>query len=799
MAVNAAEFAVQLTANNQAQNVVNGLADSFLNLPTAARVGIAAAAASVAVLTKAVFSLGQSFDDTYDGIRIGTGATGDALEELKDTFRGVVADVPTDFATAGEAIASLSTLTGATGESLEALTEQVLNASRVMGEDGTATAELYGQALRQWNLSAEEGVDNLDALVAATQQYGVPLNQLISQTTEYGVVLQNAGLDMLQTADFFGRLEAGGIAVSRVMPGLNQAFRRWAAANLDIASTLDETIKAIRDATTDAEGLVVATDAFGAEGAQRLSVAIRSGMIPDLEAWGATLVDAQGTIEGLTEATDDAAETWALAWNRIGLAFEPIAATVFDAVANFAEATLPAFASAIEQAGDDIGGFTLAWDALDTVMDASVGIISKTADELDQLARSTRTLNSLSSDFIADRIDSIAAGQREVEQLQELATFLAAVAEGQDEGRRAGLAAADAAREQATAVEEAVSGWFQLGEATDDGNSVLESTLPIFFSTVLALREYEQGLIDAANAKEIFINAGRGLGRALAREIDALLDAEEDLQRRGIAAFRSTLATVQGFTGTGILTPSGRSAVLQGDFESVTQRTAEPARRGGGGGGAGVRARLEELELPLATAQRGLDFVSQALGRFGLQSGDVESILTDLADRGLLPTIDRLALLEETLIDGGLAGDVLAEALAAAARAAGDLDESLQPLRDMAKDLGFAERALRVFGLDPEQIEELVGRLQSQGLLPTVPRLGLLEETLRAGGFQGAGLGGLLQGAANAPAAGGANVRFFPTAQPIEVILNLDGEELVREVIVPRLVEREATEVDVGF
>src|SRR5690606_20431829 len=110
----------------------------------------------------------------------------------------------------------------------------VLEASRLLGEDGAANASAFGKAMQQWQLPAERAPTLLDSLFAATQQYGIGLNTLIGHLNSYGPVLKNANFSTEEAAEFFSRLHASGISVSRVMPGINAAFRRWADEGKDL-------------------------------------------------------------------------------------------------------------------------------------------------------------------------------------------------------------------------------------------------------------------------------------------------------------------------------------------------------------------------------------------------------------------------------------------------------------------------------------------------------------------------------------------------------------------------------------
>ena len=132
----------------------------------------------------------------------------------------MAASGPDAFEKVAGAVAKLNITTGAAGGPLQALSRQVLDASRLLGEDATKNAEAFGRALTQWQRPAKEGGQLLDFLFAKSQQYGIGLGVLIGQLTEFGSVLRNAGFSLEETADLQGRLAAAG-----------SSSRRWPRAS----------------------------------------------------------------------------------------------------------------------------------------------------------------------------------------------------------------------------------------------------------------------------------------------------------------------------------------------------------------------------------------------------------------------------------------------------------------------------------------------------------------------------------------------------------------------------------------
>jgi len=285
----------------------------------------------LAAMGGAALASAVKIDTALKQIQIGTRASETAMVGLGESFRDVLRAVPTDVGTASAAIADLNTLTGATGSTLTDMATKVLDASRMLGEDGAGNAQKFGKFLNQWSIDAENAGPKIDGLFKLTQDFGIGLGTLLEQLNTYGPVLQNAGMSSEQAAEFMAKLSASGIAISRVMPGINAAMRKWAASNIDLQDGLSYTVDRIKNAKTETEALTLATNVFGAEGAQRLVTAIRNGAI-ELDNLGASLEGATGTIESTSGATLSFGDRLTLLKNNAMLAFEPIGVQLLGAL-----------------------------------------------------------------------------------------------------------------------------------------------------------------------------------------------------------------------------------------------------------------------------------------------------------------------------------------------------------------------------------------------------------------------------------------------------------------------------------
>jgi len=291
-------LAYSLVAEDKTAEGLNAAQSRIQGISKAAGIG----GAAMTGIGAAMLVASEEVNSAYHDIQIGTGATGEALNELRGSFDNIYGSIPAGADAVGGAIANLNTYTGATGETLEDLTTKVLNVSRMMGEEGVGNAAAYGQMLNQWGLSAEEGANKMDGMFAVCQKTGLGFGELVTELNKYGPVLQNAGYSTEEAADLFGQLNTAGIDVSRVMPGLNKSFRTWADEGKNGQEELAKVVDEMKNAETSADALNIATNTFGAEGAQRLLTAVNQGAF-ELEALGVVSGETSGLINQTADET----------------------------------------------------------------------------------------------------------------------------------------------------------------------------------------------------------------------------------------------------------------------------------------------------------------------------------------------------------------------------------------------------------------------------------------------------------------------------------------------------------------
>lgn len=315
-------------AEGAGEKASSGIASKFSGIggKLSSVMGIGAAV-GLAGIGAAALKIGSDFDDAFDKIRTQTGATGDKLDGLQDSFKTVFAGVPTSSGEASEAIGTLSQRLGLTGAPLEGLSKQVLELSRITGTDLKGNLDSVSDLFVNFGVAAGDQGPKLDELFRVSQATGVSVKDLASGMAGSGAVLRQVGLGFEDSAALIGTLGKAGLAAGDVMPALSKSLATAAKEGKDAKSVFADTFNAIKGAPDDTAAASAAMDVFGAKAGPKLAALVREGKLSyeDL----AKSITANGdTIMKASEDTQDFPEKLKMLGNQAKLAFEPLASQV---------------------------------------------------------------------------------------------------------------------------------------------------------------------------------------------------------------------------------------------------------------------------------------------------------------------------------------------------------------------------------------------------------------------------------------------------------------------------------------
>jgi len=317
-----------LTSMTAVERKAGGLGSSMAGLGTAAAAaGVAIGAAAIGAGI-ALYGIGSSFDEAYDKIRVGTGATGRRLEGLQQSFRNVAADIPASFGDVSTAITDVNRRLGLTGPQLETVSGQMLNLSRITDTDLGSNLQNLTRVFGDWGVQADQMPSVMDQMFRATQQSGVGLDQLSSQVVQFGAPLRNLGFSFSDSVAMLSQFEAQGVNTSTVMSGLRQGLRNFAEDGEAPADAFRRFVDGVRDGTLD---MTDAMETFGGRAGADMFAAISEGRF-DFDQLSASISNGTDTINQAAHDTEDFGEKWQRIKNRVFLALEPVAMRVFDAV-----------------------------------------------------------------------------------------------------------------------------------------------------------------------------------------------------------------------------------------------------------------------------------------------------------------------------------------------------------------------------------------------------------------------------------------------------------------------------------
>ena len=289
---------------------------------------------AVGAAGKAAYDIGAQFDDAYDTIRAGTGASGAAFEELQDSMRKVAGEsigVGSDMGAIGSTLADLNTRLGLTGEPLEKMTAQFMQLQN-LGVD--ADINEVSKAMSGFGIEAKDMPAALDELFQVSQATGLTITELSQSAVKAGPVLRGFGFSMADSAALVGQMDKAGLDADKTLQSMQRALAEFASEGRDAPEALKETIGSIEElinAGDDAAAIDMAAGIFGTRGAAQFVDAVKTGTLSVddfMDATGAT----SDTIGGLAEETADFSERWDQFKNQAMLALEPIAAAVFDSL-----------------------------------------------------------------------------------------------------------------------------------------------------------------------------------------------------------------------------------------------------------------------------------------------------------------------------------------------------------------------------------------------------------------------------------------------------------------------------------
>lgn len=342
---------------DKAKAAADDAGTSFHDIGAKLKTGMTVAAGAVAGGLAGLVKVGTTFDNTWDTVRAGTGATGEAFEALKENIRNVAKEsvgVGGDFEAIGSTAADLNTRLGLTGKPLEDMTRSMMQLQE-LGVD--ADINSLSQAMNGFGVEAKDMPGMLDKMFQVSQATGLSVSELANSAVKAGPSLRGFGFDMADSAALVGQMDKAGLDADKTLQSMQRALAEFSSEGRDAPEALKETIGSIEElinAGDEAGAIDMASNIFGTRGAAQFVDAVKTGTLSVddfMAATGAT----SDTINGVAEETADFAEKWDQFKLNALAALEPVASKIFDSIAPamqlVIDKVMPLAASFAEQLG----------------------------------------------------------------------------------------------------------------------------------------------------------------------------------------------------------------------------------------------------------------------------------------------------------------------------------------------------------------------------------------------------------------------------------------------------------------
>lgn len=332
-------FDDQADASGKAGDAVDSMAQVL------AAAGIADAVKEIA---EAAMDMAQSFDEANAAIVEGTGATGDALDDLnqqaQDAF-GRIANANQDLTGMAGILAELNTRFGVTGDEAEDLSVKVANFAQHTGTDGVSAVDSMANIMKRWGLDISDADGLMDDLTTANQACQLSVDQLAGYLSNNSVQFQELGYSTEDALAMLISLSDGGANVGTIMGSLTKAVSNLSSETDDVPGAFQDAIKAMEESSSVSEALQAQVgdtgktveEIFGKKAAQELAANVQNGNFA-IDQWSEALQNNQGILEQTTDDATTMQDAWSQATNNVSLALsQTFAPAISDVVTKVAE------------------------------------------------------------------------------------------------------------------------------------------------------------------------------------------------------------------------------------------------------------------------------------------------------------------------------------------------------------------------------------------------------------------------------------------------------------------------------
>lgn len=292
-------------------------------------------------------------DEALDTIITKTGATGEKADQLSKSFENVGANTHLPLQTVGEAIGEVNTQFGFMGKQLEDSANYLLQYAEINETDVSQSAISARQAIEAYGLEYSDLNSVLDVTTKTAQDTGQSVDDLMKKAIDGAPQIKQLGLSFGEGITLMGKFEQSGVDSGAALSSLSKATVAYSKDGKTLSQGLGELQNKIKNASSETEAINAAAEIFGTKGGPRMADAIRRGAL-DFGDLAKSAESSGGTVGTTFDATLDPIDKAGQAMNNAKLAMAEVGESVQVSLLPFFEMAINAMQS-----------FKGWWDSLD--------------------------------------------------------------------------------------------------------------------------------------------------------------------------------------------------------------------------------------------------------------------------------------------------------------------------------------------------------------------------------------------------------------------------------------------------